>query len=133
MSKSVERRVWYMRSCVMLIVLGGLPFGAGAETLDDLLKRFAGSETEISGHIGTGLNIMDDEALSFRDKTKVVYPVVFDAGRDARKALEGCKFAMFGGGSPCELTGKAEIEMDGSAIRLIIFEVTNIADPAPLN
>ncbi len=122
-----------MKSHILPIILALLPFGAGAETLDDLLKRFAGSEVEISGHIGTGLNIMDDEALSFRDKTKVVYPVVFDAGREARKKLDGCEFAIFGGGSPCEITGKAEIEMDGAAIRLIIFEVTNLADPAPLN
>ena len=74
---------------------------------------------------------MDREALSFRDEANAIYPVIFDAGRTARKQLEGCKFEMFGG-TPCALTGKAEIELDGAQIRLIIFEVTNIAAPAKL-
>ena len=104
-----------------------------AETLGDLIKWTTGSEVEIVGHIGTGLNIMDDDALNFRDQDKVLYGVVFDAGRDARKQLEGCKFAMFGGGSPCAITAKAEVEMDGSNMRLIIFEVSTIAAPALLN
>ena len=104
-----------------------------AETLGDLIKRTTGSEVEIVGHIGTGLDMMDDEALHFRDQDEVLYGVIFDAGRVARKQLEGCKFAMFGGGSPCAISAKAEVEMDGSSLRLIIFEVSSIAAPAPLN
>lgn len=107
--------------------------GAAAETLEDLRARIAGTEVDITGHIGTGLDLMDDEALTFRTADGTVYPVIFDAGREARRSLEGCKFAMFGGGSPCALNGKAEIELDGSRIRLIVFEVGSIAAPAALD
>ena len=105
---------------------------ASAETLQDLRQRVAGSEIDIAGHIGTGFALMDDEALAFRDAEGNFYPVIFDAGRDARRKLEGCKFAMFGGGSPCTMSGKAEIELNGSRVRLIVFEVSDIAGPAPL-
>lgn len=118
---------------VACLVLGIGPSTLGAETLGDLIKRVAGSEVEISGYIGSGLNIMDSEALNFRSADKVVYEVVFDAGREARKKLVGCKFAVFGASSPCAITGKAEVEMNGSSLRLIIFEVTSLADPTPLN
>jgi hypothetical protein len=40
---------------------------------------------------------------------------------------------MFGGGSPSAFSGKAEVELDGSKIRLIIFEMTSIGTPTPLN
>lgn len=103
-----------------------------AATLEDLRAGLTGAEIDVSGHIGTGLDIMDKEALSFRDGAGNVYPVVFDAGRAARKSLDGCTFAVFGGGSPCAMQGKAEVELDGSRIRLIIYEVGTIADPAPL-
>jgi hypothetical protein len=113
----------------MLLASAGAATG---ETLQDLRQRIAGSEVEIAGHIGTGLELLDDEAIAFRDAEGNVYPVVFDAGREARRKLEGCKFAMFGGGSPCAMSGKAEIELDGSRIRLVVFEVTGISAPAPL-
>lgn len=112
--------------CLMLPAVS-----ATAGTLADLRQSVAGQEVEITGHIGVGLDLMDNEALSFRDSEKTIYPVVFDAGRSARKALDGCKFEMFGG-TPCAMTGKAEIELDGARIRLIVFEVTSIAPPAKL-
>lgn len=120
---------------IPIVSLIGLSWSssASAETLADLRNRIAGIEVQITGHIGSGLDLMDDEALAFRAEDEITYPVIFDAGREARKALDGCKFAMFGGGSPCALNGKAEIELDGSRIRLIVFEVTSIAPPAPLN
>ncbi len=114
----------------VLVLMGTAAFG---ETLPELRSRISGSEIMVEGHIGTGLDMMDDEALVFRDADGATYEVVFDAGRDARKALNGCKFAMFGGGSPCALAAKAEVELDGSNLRLIVFEVTTIAAPAPLN
>ncbi|MDP3197650.1 hypothetical protein [Tabrizicola sp.] len=118
------------RTVVLLLATLGAP--AAAETLAELRNGLTGREITVSGHIGTGLDIGDDEALSFRDLDGNTYPVVFDAGRTARKTLEGCKFAMFGGGSPCAMDGKAELELDGSRLRLIIYEVASIAPPAPL-
>lgn len=114
-----------------LMLVGGT--AAQAETLQDLCGRIVGAEVEITGHIGTGLDMTDDEALTFRDPEGTVYPVVFDAGRTARKSLEGCKFEMFSGGTPCAMSGKAEVELDGSRLRLIVYEVADIAAPAPLN
>lgn len=119
-----------MRVCATL----ALCFAAGtmqATTLPELRKSITGQEVEVSGFIGTGLDLMDAEALTFRDSDKTNYAVVFDAGRDARKKLEGCKFEMFGG-TPCAMTGKAEIELDGARMRLIIFDITTIAAPAEM-
>lgn len=107
------------------------PTAIAAETLSELRENIGGREVTISGHIGTGLEMMDNEALSFRDGDGNIYPVVFDAGRDARRQLEGCKFAMFGGGTPCALEGMAEIELDGSRLRLIVYAVT-ISPPEAL-
>lgn len=114
----------------LILTLTALP--AAAETLEELRTGLAGREIGISGHIGSGLDLGDDEALSFRDAAGNVYPVVFDAGRAARKALDGCQFKMFGGGSPCVMEGKAEVELDGSRIRLIVYEIARIDPPAPL-
>lgn len=118
-----------------LAILASLGFSTAlsGETLSEFRERTGGVEVTIEGHIGTGLFMMDEEALAFRDVEEIVYAVVFDAGREARKSLEGCRFAMFGGGSPCALSGKAEIELDGSQVRLIIFEVSTIGKPLPLN
>lgn len=118
------------RIALLLLATLGLP--ATAETLAELRAGLGGREITVNGFIGAGLDISDDEALSFRDPEGNVYPVIFDAGRTARKSLEGCEFAMFGGGSPCSLEGKAEVELDGSRLRLIIYEVARIDPPAPL-
>ena len=115
-----------------LLLLASLGSPAAAETLAELRTGLTGREVAVTGHIGSGLDLGDDEALSFRDAEGNVYPVIFDAGRTARKALEGCEFAMFGGGSPCAMDGKAELELDGSRLRLIIYEVARIDPPAPL-
>jgi len=100
-----------------------------AETLAEARNKISGLEVEVSGLIGTGLNMMDDEALAFRDEQKNTYEVVFDAGREARKKLSGCKFEILGAGSPCPIKGKAEIELSGSDIRLIIFDVQVTSNP----
>lgn len=120
-----------MRSAV-IFALCGLAGPTFAETLVELRGRIAGSEVMVAGQIGSGLNMMDDEALAFRDADGTTYEVVFDAGREARKALDGCKFALFGGGTPCALTARAEVELDGANLRLIVFEVQAIAAPAPV-
>ena len=123
-----------MRSLWSLVILAAFhPATAIAETLGEARGDLIGREVDISGHIGRGLELMDDQALTFRDADGTIYPVVFDAGRTARKSLEGCEFAMFGGGSPCKMAGKAEIELEGSRIRLIIFEVVRIDPPVALN
>jgi hypothetical protein len=74
------------------LLLASLAFGTAAsgEALSELRARVGGVEVSIEGHIGTGLLMMDEEALAFRDIDEVVYTVVFDAGRTARKSLEGC-------------------------------------------
>lgn len=96
------------------------------------LDAVNGQEVVIDGHIGTGLDITDNEALAFRGKAGSTFPVIFDAGREARKKLAGCKFALFGGGMPCAMKGKAEIVIEGSTIRLSIFEMERIDAPAKL-
>ena len=115
------------------LFLASLVTPAAAESLAEMRVDLTGREITVTGHIGSGLEIGDDEALSFRDAEGNIYPVIFDAGRTARKSLEGCEFAMFGGGSPCAMEGKAEVELDGSHLRLIIYEVARIDPPAPLN
>lgn len=114
-----------------LALAASLANPAQSETLDELRGDISGREVSISGHIGTGLDWGDDEALHFRDTAGHVYPVVFDAGRDARRSLEGCEFKMFGG-TPCAMSGMAEIELDGSRIRLIVYRVDEIAPPAEI-
>lgn len=120
-----------MKIFLFMLVITSQP--VFAEMLGDLRARFAGAEVEIKGHIGSHLYMGDDETIGFRDEDGNAYPVIFDAGREARKKVEDCKFAMFTGGNPCAITGKAEIELNGSQIRLSIFELTSIEPPAPEN
>lgn len=117
---------------LLLPLLALLAAPAGAETLSDLRARITGLEVDLAGHIGRGLEIMDKEAISFRDADKTIYDVVFDAGREARRALEGCRFDLFQGGTPCAITGRAEVEWNGARLRLILFEVTSMAAPGPI-
>jgi len=120
-----------MRALILALAFSLAP-PVGAETLTDLRTRIAGAEVTIAGHIGTGLEIMDKEAISFRDADKTVYDVVFDAGREARRALEGCKFDLFQGGTPCAVTGRAEVQWNGARLRLILFEVSSMTAPGPI-
>ena len=102
---------------------------ASAETLDQALASILGREVTVEGHIGA--DPLEPNAILFRTADGAVYPVVFDAGREARKQLPGCKFQLFGG-TPCRASVKAEIARDGAKIVLVIFEVTSIAPPAAL-
>jgi hypothetical protein len=107
-------------------------FAQESQTVEETMASVAGLEVKIDGWIGTGLDMMEAEALGFRTREGVYFPVVFDAGREARRKLEGCRFQIFGGGTPCDMTGQAELEWDGSRLRLIIFEVANIEPPERL-
>ncbi len=113
----------------VLLLLALAPVPAGAEPLSDALNTLAGREVTIEGRIGTGLDITDDEALFFRNDLGT-FPVVFDAGRTARRSVETCEFGLFAGEGGCEMTGMAEIEIDGSRIRLIVYQVDSI-EPQP--
>ncbi len=106
-----------------------LPQALGAETLDAALSRVTGSEVEIDGHIGAGLDVTDSEAMFFKNTEGDVFPVILDAGRNVRKQLADCKFAIFGAGTPCRLKGKAEIQLDGAKVRLSLFETSEIGKP----
>ena len=122
----------YILPALVLCVASTIPAFAqdiSSEAILDFRKSIIGREIMISGSLGSGLDFSDDEALFFKDEEGNVYPVVFDAGRNARRATEGCRFAMFGDGTPCRMSGLAEIELDGSRLRLIIFEVSNISPP----
>lgn len=101
-----------------------------AQTLSEWRSESEGIEVSITGHIGSGLDLMDEGALFFVDLERNTYPVVFDAGRNARKALEGCEFYAFGGGTPCAIEGMAEVDFDGSRIQLIIFQADEIGVPS---
>ncbi len=119
-----------MRAGLLLLALAAPAKAQEAlPPLPEILAGVAGQEVLIEGHIGTGLDLMDDEALAFRLPDGTVFPVVFDAGRDARRRLEGCRFQMFGG-TPCRMSGKAELEWDGSRLRLIVFALDVIEPPS---
>lgn len=120
-----------MRQAIAALAFGFGALPAAAEelpTLADALSALVGTEVTATGHIGRGLDIMDKEAISFALPDRTTFPVVFDAGRNARRALEGCQFKMFGG-TPCPATISAEIEMDGSRVRLIVFALDEIGPP----
>lgn len=52
------------------------------------------------------------------------YDVLFDAGREARKKLNGCKFGI-SSSSNCQTDIKAEIMLSGDEIGLNIYELSN--------
>jgi len=110
-------------------VLLSLSLPAGAETLEQVLTGIVGREVTVDGQIGT--DPFDENALRFRIADGATFAVTFDAGREARKKLEGCKFEMFGG-TPCKAGIRAEIARVGSQIVLIVFEVVSIDPPAKL-
>lgn len=105
-----------------------VPLARFTEVLDGL----AGTEVALDGFLGTGLDVTDDEAFFFMLPDRRVFPVVFDAGREARAALAGCVFETFGGGTPCRVTGAGELGWDGSRLRVIVFRLDTQEPPAPL-
>lgn len=120
-----------MKRAILALGLGLAALPTLAEelpALTDALSAFVGTEVTATGYIGRGLDIMDKEAISFALPDRTTFPVVFDAGRNARRALDGCQFKMFGG-TPCPATISAEIEMDGSRVRLIVFALDKIGPP----
>ena len=87
-------------------------------------------EIPIRGAIGT----VYGDTLYFMDSTGH-YPIVLDAGRAARRSLEGCEINPFldADRNPCQISGMAEIEVDwkdsenladGFKTQLIVFELT---------
>jgi hypothetical protein len=114
-----------------------LPWAAFAQEplpdFEQLRADLSGTDVTVQGYIGTGLDIMDDEAITLvMTSDRAAFPVVFDAGREARRQLDGCEFNSFTGGTPCLMTGKAGLEWDGGRIRLIIFAVDSILPPAEM-
>ncbi|MCT4553230.1 MAG: hypothetical protein N4A53_00930 [Pelagimonas sp.] len=108
-----------------------------AETMPDFetMARAAyqsqdGKEIEIEGAVGTQYG----DRLYFYDASGR-FPILLDAGRAARKSLEGCEINSFMEPSenPCLITGKAEVQIDwdesknfadGIKVRLVVFELT---------
>ena len=99
-----------------------------SNAITDALKEVHGSEVPIKGAIGVAYG----DEIRFCDETGV-YDVKLDAGREARKTIEGCKFECdFRSPSEnqCQITGMAEIEVQwdrggggrGFPISLIIYD-----------
>lgn len=98
-----------------------------SETILTAFQKIHGSEISISGAIG-----IEYDKIRFCDNTGV-YWVKLDAGRDARRQIEECKFECdFSSPSEneCQISGMAEIEVQwddgklgrGIPIHLIIYE-----------
>jgi len=98
-------------------------------SLEETVATINGKDVTVAGWIGSGLVLGDDEAISFALEDRTTFKVIFDAGRDARRQLEGCEFKFFGG-TPCPAVVNAEIEIDGSNIKLIVFDLIEIGAPA---
>lgn len=103
----------------------------GTDELDGKIRDFYsdvdGKEVSIKGAIGTFIS----DTLKFGD-TSGIYDVIFDAGRNARKSIEGCEINLFSlQASNCFIEGKAEIVVDwnegdpgdGYPIKLSIYEM----------
>ena len=127
----MSRSVSSIMVCTLCLWPIAAPAQDGPADFDSLRAGLAGTEVMLDGYIGTGLEIMDDEAINFVvPSDRATFAVVFDAGRDARRQLEGCVFNSFTGGTPCRITGRAELEWDGGRLRLILFALDTIAPPA---
>jgi hypothetical protein len=86
-----------------------------------------GSEVELKGAIGTFIT----DQIKYADNSGV-YDVLLDAGRDARKSIEGCEIQLFAPEkSPCQIIGKGELVIDlddgnlgsGFGVKISIYEL----------
>lgn len=94
-------------------------------------KAYDGKEIDIEGAIGTWYG---GEKIYFYDSSGR-YAILLDAGRAARKSIEGCKIDDYvePHKNPCPITGKAEVKIDwddsknfasGIEVGLIVFELS---------
>jgi hypothetical protein len=127
MSRSVSTALLALAFPAVLAAQEKLP------TLDAVRDEVQGTEVYLQGYIGNGLVIGDDEAISFVAPDRIAYDVVFDAGREARKALAGCTFETFTGGTPCKVAGYGELEWDGPRLRVILYSIETLAPPAKMD
>lgn len=99
------------------------------QTIEQMAKLHAslkGKTVTMNGAIGT----MIGDTLYFKNDHGQ-FKVQFDAGRNARKLIEGCELEWFGwANSDCIVEVDAEIEIDtaydfadGGEIKLIVYEV----------
>jgi len=124
-------------SCSTAVFAGWLQVHAqetsSIQNTDDLKKHLLaantqanGQEIQIEGAIGT----LFGETLYFVDTTGR-YEILLDAGREIRREVEACELAYDTASSPCQIKGKAEIQIedddsdiaDGIEVKLILFAV----------
>ncbi len=109
-----------MKKYFLGLVLAIITVATNATTLQDAVNSINGKEVTVSGFIG--YSWASDEFVRFESEGHV-YDVILEAGRSARKTISGCKLKLFGSGG-CIANAKAEIQIKGDEITLLIFELT---------
>ena len=117
-----------MLKFISTVALALMPTFASAETLAEVISGLSGREVTFTGFIGSGY--VGSPEFSLLDRNGTRYGVIFDAYRDTGPAIEECEFVGYTNEGACAIEGKAEIELDGSNIKLIVFEVTSLSPPA---
>jgi hypothetical protein len=86
---------------------------------------------EVEGTAFIGYNFMDalkinpvGDSGTFSDLSFGFYDAQLDAGRDARKLLQGCKTSL--SKTNCKVSFKAELEVSGRSITYLVYEVSDL-------
>ena len=109
-----------MRLSVLFLILFSAVSQAQPIELSQAMENIAGTEVSFSGKIG----YFDDEErqlyIRYQDE---LFQSHLDDGREARKAISGCRISEWDEGFTCIAQGTAEVRFSGNELFLNIFSV----------
>lgn len=106
---------------VAALAIAGPAVAQEAPDVDAALAALDGAEVVATGQIG---EISANSILFLRTDT-ATFPVAFALPREELARLDGCALSFMGDGN-CAVSAKAEMEVDGNTVTLLVYELISL-------
>ncbi len=112
-----------MRWFFGLVLLAGTASADALPDVDLVLSEIQEREVSVTGFLGSGG--IHDAKLQTESGT---YQIFYALPRDQIKRAEQCELNLFSDENTCRVTAKAEIKIEHTLVKLIVFQIEFLDD-----